>query len=86
MGSNHLTGSIPAAWAKLTNLYVVNVTRNEGICGNLPSGVPQTMVEGASTTSLNNSCSWEGDGRCLYKRNLLLGKRSGPGLSKTSVS
>eukprot|EP00775_Hariotina_reticulata_P010006 gene10006-10160_t len=67
MGSNRLTGSIPATWAKLTNLYVVNVTRNEGICGVLPTGVPQNMVEGASTTSLNNTCSWEGDAHPLQE-------------------
>lgn len=58
---NELTGPIPPSWGKLHNLYVVNVTSNEGLCGAVPDGVSGVLDR--NTTSLNTHCLWTDDGK-----------------------
>lgn len=57
---NRLTGSIPPSWSRLHNLYVVNVTSNEGLCGQVPKGVVGVVEH--NTTNLNTHCTWTDDG------------------------
>lgn len=57
---NQLTGSIPPSWRSLHNLYAVNVTSNEGLCGEVPVGIAGVMDY--NTTSLNTNCPWTADG------------------------
>lgn len=60
MDKNQLTGSIPPSWSTLNNLYAVNVTSNEGLCGFVPDGVAGVLD--LNTTSLNTHCPWTDDG------------------------
>lgn len=57
---NRLTGSIPPSWSQLHNLYVVNLTSNEGLCGQVPHGVVGVVEN--NTTNLNSHCTWTDDG------------------------
>lgn len=59
---NQLTGSIPASWGALPNLYVINVTSNQAICGGVPSSVEGIVLANTNDTQLNSSCWWEPDG------------------------
>lgn len=58
VGSNNLSGKIPAAWSTLP-LHSLQVSRNDGVCGDVPAGV--SGVTGGNT-QLNSTCPWNADG------------------------
>jgi hypothetical protein len=66
VGSNQLSGKIPAAWRALP-LHSLNLDGNEGVCGGVPEGVGAN-AGGANTTGLNGSCPWEPDGGSVQGR------------------
>jgi hypothetical protein len=59
---NQLTGSIPASWSQLHNLYAVDVTSNEGLCGAVPDGI--NGVVGFDANYSTTHCPWTDDGEC----------------------
>lgn len=69
VGSNNLSGKIPAAWGALP-LHSLTVDRNGGVCGGVPAGVSGALAGGGggnasgdgSLPALNGSCVWDSDG------------------------
>jgi hypothetical protein len=59
---NHLTGSVPASWGKMRNLFAINVDDNLGLCGDVPKSVATLLQRDLNTTSLNKVCPWTDDG------------------------
>jgi hypothetical protein len=60
MDSNNLSGKIPPTWQVLP-LHSLQVRRNGGVCGEVPTGV-SSAVDGGDT-QLNSSCPWDADGK-----------------------
>lgn len=59
MGTNQLSGTIPAAWSTLP-LHSLSVTRNGGVCGGVPTGISGAVI--GNDTQLNASCPWDDQG------------------------
>lgn len=59
VGANNLSGKIPAAWSTLP-LHSLEVSRNDGVCGEVPARVSSAVAGG--DTGLNVTCAWDSDG------------------------